>query len=278
MSATPRPPARMRRLPVACTCACACALAALAGVRTAECDALSGFDPTLLGLARVSTTGGPFAQRVIEREWGPSDDSIYVEKNVPGLKSEAMAGGLSFVLPGAGQAYIGGTSNLRRGAVYALAELTAWTARIMLKNSSNTARSDAAKFAGIPTDSSSAWSLERWARATESDGAELARLYAANPDEFYDVIESPEFVAGWSGDAAANQQHFVDLRAAMDRRLHGSRVSQSLLWVNHVVSAFDALWAARNHNVPLLPAVGMNVRTGYRRGHPEWTAVLTRKF
>ena len=269
---TSRPRAARAGLVAALAMVVACA------ARTAPCATLAGFDPTLLGLTRVGTAGEPLAQRVIEREWGPADDSIYVEKEIPGLKSEAMAGGLSFVLPGAGQMYLGGKSNMRRGAVYALAEIAAWTARIMLHNSGTEVRADAARFAGVPTDTTSAWSLERWARLTQSDPSDLARLYAANPEEFYDVIESPQYQAGWTGDAPANQEHFVELRATSDRRLHGARASQSFLWVNHVASAFDALWAARSHNMTLGPALGLDVRGGIRRGRPELMAILVKKF
>jgi hypothetical protein len=256
---------------VVCACGAACATQCCADVR---------FEPQLLGLQVVASDGGPMlAQRTIEREWGLSEDSVYVVKDVPGIKSEMMAGLMSAGLPGTGQMYVGGTSNMRRGAVFALAEVVALTARIMLQQEGDRVRKDAAAFAGVPTDTTSAWSLQRWAHATQSDPADLQRLYEANPEEFYDVIEGdPKYMAGWAGDAEANQQHFFELRASSDRKLNGAHVSQSFLWVNHVVAAFDAFRSARVSNMALGPALGLKVKTGFKRGRPEFMAILSRKF
>ena len=41
----------------------------------------------LLALACLGLAPRASAQRVIDREWGPSEDSVYVEVDVPGLKS-----------------------------------------------------------------------------------------------------------------------------------------------------------------------------------------------
>jgi hypothetical protein len=216
------------------------------------------------------------AQRVIDREWGESDDSVYVEKNVPGWRSEAGAMLMSAAVPGAGQTF---NDERRRGMWFALTEALGWTARIMLRKSGENARDDAARFAGVPADSRSTWSIARWVNATSASPADIQELYAADPEAFYDRIASdPALLAGWAGDSQANRAHFAVLRATSDRRLHGARFSESVLWVNHVAAAFDAFRSARFHNVRLGPALGFKVHSGWRHGRPEWQAALERKF
>ena len=53
--------------------------------------------PILTGAQKPELT---LAQRVIEREWGPSEDSVYVVVDVPGWREEAYAMGLSAAAPG----------------------------------------------------------------------------------------------------------------------------------------------------------------------------------
>jgi hypothetical protein len=239
-----------------------------------------GFAPSQLVLENLLgygiTTPPVLAQRVIDREWGQSEDSIYVVKDLPGWKSETGALLMSAALPGAGQAY---NDDRHRGMWFALAEAAGWTARIMLHQSGEKVREDAARFAGVPADSGSTWSIARWVRATSASPSDLQELYAADPEAFYDRIASdPGLLSGWAGDPEASRTHFAELRATSDRRLHGARWSESILWVNHVTAAVDAFRAARFHNVRLGPALGFKVKSGWRHGRPEWRAALERKF
>jgi hypothetical protein len=257
---------------------CAAAAAAVV-VASSACAALApGFEPSRLVLLRIEGHETPelvLAQRVIEREWGRSDDSIYVEKDVVNWCSEPGAMMMSAVVPGAGQAYANAPG---RGLWFALAEALGWTAHILLRNSGEQVREQAAVFAGQPADSASSWSFARWASATNMSPAQLKLLYAADPDVFYDLIGSdPLLIAGWD-DGETSRAQFAELRATSDRRLHGARFSASVLWVNHLVAAVDALRAARAHNVRLSPSLGLDVRGGWHRGRPELMAAVVRRF
>jgi hypothetical protein len=216
------------------------------------------------------------AQRAIEREWGLSEDSVYVEIDVPRWRSEVVAAMMSAAVPGAGQTWVGGP---KRGLWFALAEAAAWTARILLHRSGEAAREDAAAFAGAPQDSTSAWSAARWQAANGGEAADALALYSADPEAFFDAIATdPRYLAGWTGDPQASRHEFASLRATSDRRLRGARFSEQMLWVNHVVATVDAIRAARLHNRTLLPgAVGISVRGSWHRG-PGFTAVLERRF
>jgi hypothetical protein len=50
------------------------------------------------------------------------------------------------------------------------------------------------------------------------------------------------------------------------------------LWLNHVVSAFDALRAAHIHNLPLRRNIELQLGGRLRRGEPQFRATLVRRF
>ncbi len=258
--------------------ACATAIAAVVATASARAALPAGFEPSRLTLLRIEGHEKPeliLAQRVIDREWGPSEDSVYVEKEVTNWRSEPGAMLMSAVLPGAGQVYANAP---RRALLFALAEAVGWTARIFLRRSGDQVREDAAAYAGSPADSVSAWSFARWVSETDMDPAQLQSLYAADPEAFYDLIATdPRLIAGWD-EGEAGRARFEDLRATSDRRLHGARFSESVLWVNHVLAAVDALRAARSHNLELSPSLGLDVRGGWNRGRPELVAAIVRRF
>ena len=265
--------------PAAVPALAAVGLVALACAAPARASLVSGFGRSPLALAHFAGGSPPrllLAQRIIDREWGLSEDSVYVEKDVPDWRSAGGAMLMSAAIPGAGQAYAEGPAH---GVWFAVAEAAGWTARIVLRRSGERAREDAATFAGTPTDSSSTWSFARWAQATAENPADLERLYAADPESYYDLIESdPRFLSGWAGDPQSTRQRFADMREASDRRLRGARFSESILWMNHVVSAVDAFRMAHIHNMRLSPSLGLRVKSGWRHGSPEVMAAIERRF
>jgi hypothetical protein len=252
-----------------------------------------------MGLAVVATCGAPrvalatelacplvtdqepptllFAQRAIERNWGPSDDSIYVEHDIPEWRSEGVAMSLSALVPGVGQAYAGETM---RGVWFLAAEVAGWLSRGIFRDRGGDLRADAAAFAGDPHDSTSAWSFERWESATSNVAAELRVLYNADREVFYDLIGSdPQYAVGWN-DPQDNREHFSALRGLSDDRLRWAHAMEVGLWINHIVSAADALRAARLHNLPYLEKLGTKVKVkgGWRHGEPTWAVALERRF
>ena len=229
-----------------------------------------------LGFRRLEGAERPeliLAQRVIDRDWGPSDDSIYVEVELPGWKSEPLAAALSAALPGAGQRYVGENS----AWVYAAFEVAGWGGWWWYRHDAGRLRDQAVGVAGPPDDPASGWSFERWAEATAGDPAELAALYQIDPEAFYNAIASdPTYLAGWA--TADARSEFGALRIRADSRLGRSRALSVGLWLNHLVAAVNALRAARFHNVPLSRELGVRIDGGMRRGSPTVVVALERKF
>ena len=187
------------------------------------------------------------AQRVITREWGASDDTNYVEIEVPGYRSEGWALVLSSIVPGAGELYVGEGS----GWVFLLAEAGAWTAHVLLDRRADEHRDDAAKFAGSPYAAASSWSFARWSAATTNpDTLSLQQLYAGDAEAFYHRVGADDrYAAGWSsGDARST---FLGLETSYQNQRRSVWYATSAIILVHVASALDALHAARDHNTPL---------------------------
>ena len=136
------------------------------------------------------------AQRTIDREWGPSDDSTYRTVEVQSWKSEGLALALSGALPGAGQLYTEEGS----GWFYLLGEALGWAGRVVTRHKANQLRDQAAAFVVDPTDSASTWSFARYARESGSEATLLEALWVADRESFYQALASePGYRSGFAG-------------------------------------------------------------------------------
>src|SRR5262249_29455055 len=230
-------------------CGCVVALAC-----ADACQAASLYSPLALPvLTRTDAVTVPgsdaspelmLAQRTIDREWTTRADSLVDPNYLRGGKSEPAALSMSLILPGAGQLYVGE----RSGFLYLAAEAAAIAGVVLLNNKADDYNAEAARIAGAPADSASGWSSKRWAAATGGDPSDLEALYAADPHAYYQMIgDNPTYAAGWESNS--QQEQFVDNRELADNRLHRAHALTSALWVNHLVSAADALRAARIYNL-----------------------------
>lgn len=215
------------------------------------------------------------AQRVIDRSWGPSEDSTYTVIDIPGWRSEGVAFALSGVVPGAGQLYAGEGS----GVWFALAELAGLSAHFVYQKRADRLRRDADGFVGSPFDSASNWSFARWSQRTRQDPGELAVLYRADRDAFYDRIsDDPRYAAGWSGTGDATSKQFRGMRDHVERYLARRRTVDTALWIHHLVAAFDAVRAVRNNNLLLQRDLELRLRSDWGRSGVQLTAALEKRF
>lgn len=230
--------------------------------------------PSPLAMPRLAPGDRPelLAQRVIERSWGPSEDSVYKVVNVPDWKSEGIALGLSAAIPGAGQTYVGE----RSGLLFLALEVSGWTARSVFVHDARRLRTRAAGIAGAPGDSASGWSAERWSQATGRDPSDIERLYAADREAYFDAIgKDATYAAGWQSPDLSGQ--FTHLRSQSNDDFGRGRWAGIALFLNHVLSAADALKAARLHNIPLERNMEIQLR-GAWRGGPGFAAIVERRF
>lgn len=252
----------------------ACALALACAAPAAAAVSATG---SRLALPVTTRPGGDLlAQRTIEREWGLAEDSTYRVVDVPGWKSEGGAMAMSALLPGAGHLYAGE----RSGWAYLLIETAGWVEHRLASRDADRRDAAARAFVGDPYDSTSGWSLDRFLAAGGGDASTLERLWAGDREAFYRLLATdPTYARGFSGVNPSNSQvRFLGLRDERDSKLRLSRRMEIVLWLNHLVSAVDALRAARIHNLPLRQQYQLRVGQKIRHGRPEFRAALVRRF
>ncbi len=216
------------------------------------------------------------AQRAIDRDWGPSDDSTYRTVDVKGWKADGLALALSGAVPGAGQLYVGEGS----GWLYLAGEAAGWVGRAITRRRGVSLRDDAATFVGNPTDSLSAWSFARYSFVTGGDAALLEKLWTRDRDAFYQALANDAtYLPGFAGnDPTVTSDSYRTLREASQDRFRQSRYFEIALLLNHAVAAFDALRAARIHDLPLRRNVDLRVDGRWHRGEPQLRAALVGRF
>ncbi len=216
------------------------------------------------------------AQRVIEREWGPSEDSLYRTVEVQGWKSEGLALAFSATLPGTGELYVGEGS----GWLYLAGEALGWVGRTITRRRGQDLREQAAVYIGDPTDSLSTWSFARFEEVTGSSATRLEQLWAGDREAFYQALATdPTYRPGFEGaDPGVAFESYRGLRESSQDRFRQSRLIEIALWANHAYSAFDALRAARSHNLPLKRTIDLQLGARLRRGQPVLRASLVRRF
>jgi len=216
------------------------------------------------------------AQRTIDRDWGISDDSTYKVVDIPGYKSEGWAMMMSAALPGTGQLYVGESS----GWYFLLAEVVGWTGHYLVHDRAQKLSGDAATFVGNPTDSSSTWSFARYAAVTGTQATQMETLWNQDRDAFYQALATDtRFKDGFAGpDPIATYSQYQGIREDSQNRFQQVHYLDVALLLNHVVSAVDALRAARAHNVPLQRNMDLKLGANLNHGQPEFHATLTRRF
>ena len=227
-------------------------------------------------VTRADDAGGLLAQRVIDREWGPSEDSTYRVVSVPGWQSEGLALTLSGVVPGAGQIFDGESS----GWLYVLTEAAGWTGYWFAHRKARNELASAERFVGDPNDSTAGFSFARYHQSTGNDTGDLAALWAGDRDAFYRALQrDPAYLNGFSGSRPADTYStYSDLLDSHDNSLHRVKLLATVLMLNHLVAATDALRGARVHNAPLREEYHLELGERWQRGNPALRAALVRRF
>jgi hypothetical protein len=139
---------------------------------------------------------------------------------------------------------------------------------------------DLVRFAGDPTDSTAGFSFARFSQRTGGTADALVELWAVDHDAYYRALASdPSYAPGFSGlSPAGDYGHYAGLLDSHDSALHGQTILEGVLMLNHVVSAFDALRAARVNNIPLREQYHLELGERWRHGRPELRAAVVRRF
>jgi hypothetical protein len=232
-------------------------------------------------------TDAVYAQRAVTRDLGGKTPATpdaalngpqYTYVDVKGWKSPAMASGLSFAVPGAGQLYAGSS----RGYAFLGVEAVAVAAFLKYRVDTRDKRDQYFNYVGDPNQSGSRFSFDRLAATVSPE--ELARLksiYAKDPREFYDIVTTTDtYSSGWDdptvggAEARTTADSYRDDVNSLSNR---SRLGLFVALTNHVVSTIDALHLARLNNVALTQNLSLRIRM--RPGSRQsYGLTLTQKF
>lgn len=241
----------------------------------ARSEALPGWSRLTLPAADP-TRADWLAQRTIDREWGPSDDSTYKVVDVPGFKSEGGALALSAILPGTGQLYAGEGG----GWLWLLGEAASWTGRELAQRKADRYARDAARAVGNPYDTTSGWSFTRFRQSGGGSTSALEALWSGDREAFYRLLSTdPTFLSGFAGpEPQKTFDGFRTLRTNRDESLRREHWVETWLWIEHIASAIDAFRATRFHNLPLRRQYQLQLSQHWSHGRPDVRAAVVRRF
>lgn len=230
----------------------------------------------LAAQARPSPGDELLAQRAITREWGPSEDTTYVVVEVHDYRSEGWAMLFSAAVPGTGEFYVGEAS----GWLFLAAEAAGWTSRALFRKDGRDRRDEAQRYAGPPGAPSSNWSFSRWNAATHGDTLALQQLYAGDREAFYHLIGfDPRYKDGWvSAPFDAVRDFYQVTEKKYQRAYKRARYATGGIILVHIVSALDALRAAREHNLPLDRNLRLKLRGSIDQDGGSMAVALERRF
>lgn len=196
-----------------------------------------------------------------------------------GRKNPALAGLLSALVPGAGQAYLGSQSAYGFFGV----EVVAWTAHFATKATGDAKEKEYKRYADAH------WTFERYRDQNSgpctvdghSDGgvqdSTLVMLYTTRRNDWYeDIGKLSIYSCGW--DAPGNRIKYRDMRHDSNTFLSHARTATSVILLNHLVSALLAARGAARHNVHLTRGLELDWKVTPSLAQTSGTLTLRQTF
>jgi len=193
------------------------------------------------------------------------------ESEVSAPKSRGKAFLFSFLLPGAGEYYLG-----RKGLAktFFFTEVALWATYISFNKYSDWKRDDMYALAASHADAD----IDDKPSQYFVDLGNYMDVYEYNEakqrmGEFFNVYDVDSYY--WSWDTAANRKEFEDLRIASDRAHDRANFAIGAILANHVISAIDAVWQSNRYNKKLRTS-GMSIHLDSRPGQMLGVSLTTR--
>ena len=231
-------------------------------------------------------------------------------------KSVLLAGVLSGIIPGAGEVYIGGTTNYIKAGVFALIEAVSIYYSISYNQRGDAQTNFFQNFAdqrwsvvryaqwindntsGVkvtinPNTALPAWQRVDWASLNAAEDAIGAigfthKLPPHGEQQYYELIgKYPQYARGWEDDTQPDNlsnpdyitpefHWYSEMRGDANNLYKVSARGTAILYVNHVLSILDAIWSSITFN----KNIALNV--SYDRVNlafvEDWTPTLHLKY
>jgi hypothetical protein len=197
----------------------------------------------------------------------------------PHRRSPVVAGLLSAIVPGAGQLY----NHDRLGYLFLGIEAAGWMAKISMHDTGATKEREFKRYA----DGHWSWARYRDPNSAcpvgwgHSDGgmydSTLVSLYDTRRDDFYEDIGKIDlYGCGW--DDPASRALYRDMRDNSNYFLRNARRAATVIFLNHLVSAFQAARKAASDNQRLLGGTDIDLRWSAAKDQPLASLVVTHRF
>jgi len=165
----------------------------------------------------------------------------------PLMKSKGKAFLLSFLMPGAGEYYIG---NKTLAKSFFFTELVLWAGYFSFKSYSDWKRDDMYLFASAHAGANARNKPPQYF----VDIGNYDNIYEYNDAkqrqrEFFNVYPEDEYY--WNWDAVENREEFEQMRISSDRAHNRSIFAIGGIIANHLLSAIDAVWQSYKYNKKL---------------------------
>jgi len=230
----------------------------------------------------------------------------------PGEKSPLLAGVMSAVLPGSGELYVG---EYVKAAIFFVVEAALITTAVVYNNKGDDKTAEFEAFAdghwsvvkyseylldhkaelGLPEDcnipinpdeSLPPWErIEDWNALNHCESNFPHQLAHHGEQQYYEEIgKYGSFSSGWddfkSGDPfrfiTENMKYYSQMRGQANDYYNVSDKAIIGLYINHLLSAVDAVWSATVHNKDI--AVKIRVQNVYLADGVEWVPTLNLQY
>ena len=230
----------------------------------------------------------------------------------PGQKSPVLAGVMSAVLPGSGELYAG---EYLKAAIFFAVEAALVTTAVVYNNKGDNGTAEFEAFAdehwsvvkyseylldnkaklGIPEDcdipinpdeSLPPWErIEDWDALNRCESIFPHQLAHYGEQQYYEEIgKYGSFSSGWddfkSGDPfryiTSRMKYYSQMRGQANDYYNIADKAIIGLYINHLLSAVDAVWSATVHNKDL--SVKMRVQNVYLADRVEWVPTLNLRY
>ena len=228
-------------------------------------------------------------------------------------KSPALAGVMSAVIPGSGELYVG---DYLKAAIFFAVEAALITTAIVYDNKGDDQTAQFEAFAddhwsvvkysnylidhkdelGLPGDCSISinpdeslkpWErIENWDELNHCESRFSHRLERHGEQQYYELIgKYGQYSSGWDEfnsatdgfyDVPQIMKDYAQMRGDANSSYNVSEKAVIGLFVNHLLSAIDAVWSAANYNSDL--AVKMRMENLYLADRLEWVPTLNIKY
>ena len=264
-------------------------------------------------IEKINLTGNFRVDSKIVLDSYENNEPILLLDEIPTKKSPALAGIMSAIIPGSGEFYVG---QYLKAAIFFAVEVALITTAVIYDNQGDDMTAEFEAFAdehwsavdysqyimdhwqelGLSEqciiDINSASNLQPWERVDWNDLNQCERMISVfshqlpqhGEQQYYELIgKYKQYSSGWDefngssyGDVPKIMQDYAQMRGDANSAYNVASKAVVGIYINHLLSAIDAVWSAANYNENL--AVKLRVENVQFAGRIEFVPTLNLRY